>query len=89
MKEVEEVGSNQEVIAKDQALDEKGRINQQLWDALGGLQQKIKGIKGADSGISDPDVKKNLHEKIIEFTSRSVPQGAAKSMSPYLLANTF
>jgi hypothetical protein len=37
VKEVEEVGSNQEEGAKDQALDEKGRINQQLWDALGGL----------------------------------------------------
>jgi hypothetical protein len=49
----------------------------------------LKGIKGSDTGISDPRVKQSLHENIISFTSRSVPQGAAKSMSPYLLANSF
>ena len=38
VKEVEERREGQEEEAnKDQALDEKGRINQQLWEALGGL----------------------------------------------------
>eukprot|EP00347_Sterkiella_histriomuscorum_P000414 403375956 len=52
-----------------------------------GLENKIKSqMIGEDI---NPNVKKNLDEILKEFYLRANPQGASKSMSPYLLANTF
>eukprot|EP00347_Sterkiella_histriomuscorum_P018065 403346921 len=59
----------------DSVLNEKGRINKDFYNYY---REDI-----------NPNVKKNLDEILKEFYLRANPQGASKSMSPYLLANTF
>lgn len=68
-------------------LDHKGRINPELWNELNGLDMKIK--QRIAQGESDVALNMNIDEKIQKYYQKSLPAGASKSMSPYLLANTF
>lgn len=71
----------------ESVLDHKGRINKEVVNVYSGLTSKLK--SGTMEISIDEKVKNKLDAAIRDFQFKKLPQGASKSMSPYLLANTF
>ena len=69
-------------------LDYKGRINQDMMLQYSGLYHKVRNRK-----LDDYEDEKSTADRVaqifLEFEHKRAPQLSSKSMSPYLLANSF
>ncbi|CDW88357.1 UNKNOWN [Stylonychia lemnae] len=72
----------------DSVLDKKGRINRDMYVYYEGLEAKVR-EQISNDGQNNQSIKDKIDEITKSFVSKQYPQGASKSMSPYLLANTF
>lgn len=73
-------------------LDYKGRINENIYDLYPGLYNAVNAPKTGTSA-AQYEHKQLIDESVVNnfraFENRRAPQSMSRSLSPYLLANSF
>lgn len=90
-KEIEYLGTQQKITQRDEpTLDRKGRINEKMYQFYPGLYNKINMRKQDKKALEkDREIDEKKAQAMQLFNEKRQPQFMSKSMSPYLLANSF